>query len=180
MRFVKVKFLNTRDDSNAGGYFYRDTQSRALKKWDTVIVPTRYGLSMAYVMSTYKDEELAKKAYENTYGTFGLHDIKEVAEKIKSSAVEEKLKTNKALDLKKQLDSKIKKIDEVEKYRVYAGLSPEVAELLKQLKTWEENLDIIINWILDEISGDRDEPLDLQNVADTIEYMSEEMMAINI
>ena len=133
-RYVKVKFLSSKDDQAAGGYFYKDTQSRSLKKWDTVLVPTRYGLTLAVVIETYSNDEKVQVAYR-AYGTFGLHDIKTVSEKIRSKVVDEELKLQKADDIRKKLDTVMKAVDESQKYKMYAEISPEVAELLKELES---------------------------------------------
>jgi len=132
-RFVKVKFLSTKDSQTSMGYFYKEELSRALKKWDTVLVPTRYGLTLAVVVSTYKNEDQVKEAYQS-YGTFGLHDIKSVSEKIKSKVVDQQLTKEKAGDIKKKLETKMKEVDEVQKYKMYAELDPSIAELLAELE----------------------------------------------
>lgn len=135
MRYVTVKFLSERDEGNAQGYIYKDTLSRALKKYDVVVVPTRYGLAMATVKGTYTADK-AQNILSNNYGTRGmsLDSLKSVAEKIKSKAVEKELKVEKVKDLKLKLEKEVKKIDEVQKFEVYASLSPEVATMLAELK----------------------------------------------
>lgn len=127
MRYVKVRFLSSMDDNSSAGYYYKDELSRKLKKYDTVIVPTRYGLSMAYVERV----DVSESAVESTLNT---STMKSVAEKISSKSVDEVLKLKKVDELKSTLDKKIKEVDEVAKYKMYAELSPEIAELLKELE----------------------------------------------
>lgn len=125
MRIVRVKFLNTIDKDYAEGFFYKDSLSRKLQKYDTVVVPTRYGLSMAVVDQVNVNQDGLG---------FDIGRIKTVAEKIKSKAVDDQTRLQKADDITKALDKAIKEVDAVEKYRVYAGLSPEVAKLLTELE----------------------------------------------
>ena len=127
MRIVEVKFLNSIDERSASAYFYKDKLSKALKQFDTVIVPTTNGISLAVVTGVHKDTDTIFKNYN-------LSSFKLVAEKIKSKTVNEILKEAKAIELKRQLEEHIKKMDAVEKYRVYAENSPEVAALLAQLE----------------------------------------------
>lgn len=131
MRFVEVKFLSSRDESAARGYLYRDDLPRALKKYDAVLVPTRYGLSLAVVNKTFADEETAQNESQWRHDTAAIKGVKE---KIKSKTIEEVQSKEKIKDLKKKLERKIKKVDEVEKYRMYADIDPEIAEMLAQLE----------------------------------------------
>lgn len=131
-RFVKVDFLSDRSSESSNGYIYEDKLSRALKKYDTVIVPTRYGLTIAVVKGTYNEEQ-KNNLMRNKY-RFSQSDIRAVAEKIKSKAVEDIVKADKVADIKRKLESEVKKIDEVKKFEAYAELSPEVAAMLEELK----------------------------------------------
>lgn len=132
MRYVKIDFLSDRSSESSNGYIYKDELSRALKKYDTVIVPTRYGLTIGVVKGTYNEEQ-KNNLMRNRY-KFSQSDIKSVAEKIKSKAVEEIVKADKVADIKRKLDSEVKKIDEIKKFEMYAELSPEVAAMLEELK----------------------------------------------
>ncbi len=137
MRYVKVDFLSDRSSESSNGYLYKDELSRALKKYDTVIVPTRYGLAMAVVKGTYTEEQannLIRNSYKFSTAIHSLSDVRPVAEKIKSKVVEENIKADKVKDLKRKLEAEVKKIDEVQKFEVYAGISPEVATMLEELK----------------------------------------------
>lgn len=127
MRIVEVKFLNSIDEREARSYFYKDKLSTALKQFDTVVVPTANGITLAVVTGLHKDTDTLLKNY-------GVSTLKEVHEKIKSKTVNEILKEAKAIELKRQLEEQIKKMDAVEKYRVYAENNPEVAALLAQLE----------------------------------------------
>ncbi len=136
-RYVKVDFLSDRDSESSNGYIYKDGLSRALKKYDTVIVPTRYGLTIAVVKGTYNEsqaENLINNAYKYRTNGLTLATVKSVKEKIKSKTVDEEMKLAKADDIKRKLEAEIKKIDEVEKYRIYAELNPEVAAMLAELE----------------------------------------------
>lgn len=126
MRIVKVKYLSTLDEDRSDNtYYYQDNLSTKLKKYDLILVPTYYGMSMAIVDKVDISEDTIK---------FQVCNIKKVSEKIKSKTVDELIKKDKIKDIKASLDKKIKEIDSVEKYKMYATLSPEVAELIKQLE----------------------------------------------
>ena len=127
MRIVKVKFLSTYDKDYSDTFYYKDTIRGGLKKYDTVIVPTRYGISMAVVEEVGIDTDEVRNK-------FSTANIKVVKERIKSKTVAELTKLAKVDDLKKSLEAEIKKIDEVEKYRVYADLNPAVAAMLTELE----------------------------------------------
>jgi len=132
MRYVKVDFLSDRSSEASAGYIYKDELSRALKKYDTVIVPTKYGLTIAVVKGTYNEEQkdnLMKNQYR-----FSQTAIKSVAEKIKSKTVDAEMKLAKVDDIKRKLESEIKKVDDTQKYKMYAELSPEVAAMLAELE----------------------------------------------
>ncbi len=135
MRYVKVDFLSDRSSESSSGYLYKDTLSRALKRYDAVIVPTRYGFTIGVVKATYTEEQvdnLLRNSYK--YSSISKDNMKNVAEKIKSKVVDEEMKLAKVDDLKRKLEAEIKKVDEIEKYRVYAELNPAVAEMLAQLE----------------------------------------------
>lgn len=127
MRIVEVKFLNKVDEGYGDSYFYKDKLSKSLKQFDTVLVPTRYGVSIAVVTALHKDTD-------DIMSKFTRSSMQFVLEKIKSKVINELLKEEKAKQLKQQLENEIKKMDAVEKYRMYAESSPEVAALLAQLE----------------------------------------------
>lgn len=133
MRVVQVKFLSTLDKDVAEEYFYKDSLSRKLQKYDTVLVPTMYGLSLAVVTKVDVDENNMQKRHG--YGTLSPSSLKSVAEKIKSNTIEALNKAEKREDIKKELEKKLKEMDEVERYQLYAEKSPEIAALLKELKS---------------------------------------------
>lgn len=137
MRYVKVNFINSRDDSLSDNYIYRDELSRSLKKYDTVIVPTRHGYAIATVSGTLSLKQVQDKL-RGRYSNITASSLKSVAEKIKSKTIEAELKSSKIADLKASLEAQVKKIDEVEKFNVYAKLSPEVAAMLEELKALSE------------------------------------------
>lgn len=123
MKYVKVKFLSSKDEGVAHGYTYRDTLR--CKKYDTVIVPTKYGISMAVVTDVNVSEE-------NTYGFSHNSIVKQVLEKVTIKAVEEIVRADKRKDLEKKLEKKTKDLDKLAKYKLYADLDPELAELVKE------------------------------------------------
>ena len=127
MRYVKVRFLSTYDQGFQQGYYYKDELSRKLQKYDTVIVPTRYGLSLAVVERV----DVNPTAVEQT---LNVSVMKSVEEKIKSKAVDELTKLKKVDDIKRELDKRMKAVDEVQKYKMYADIDPTVKELLQQLE----------------------------------------------
>jgi len=134
-RFVKVEFLSDRTSESSAGYIYKDDLSRALKKYDTVIVPTKYGLTIAVVKGTYNEEQANNLLRNNyKYGSITLANIKTVSEKIKSKTVDAEMKLAKVDDIKRKLESEIKKVDDTQKYKMYAELSPEVAAMLAELE----------------------------------------------
>lgn len=124
--YVKVKFLSEYDSGASQGYFYSAGRLK-LSKYDTVIVPTRYGLSLAVVQQSGLTIEEVREH-------INCQSLKTVAERITSKAVNELTKLQKVDDIKKALDKEMKKVDEVEKYRMYADISPEIKTLLEQLQ----------------------------------------------
>lgn len=124
MRYVKVQYTSTLDNGYggmSGKYIYKDELKTPLKPFDVVIVPTQYGFALAIV----KQVDL-----ENGYSGC----TKSVAERIDSPTINKSLSAQRVASIKKQLDAKLKTIDEVERYRRYADASPEIAELVKQLE----------------------------------------------
>lgn len=125
MRIVRVKYLNTYEEGVNRSFFYEDALKTKLKKYDVVIAPTIHGVALAIVDKIdVKESELG----------FRAENIKKISEKIKSSTVDELVKKDKVKEIKAELDKKIKEIDLVEKYKMYASLSPEVAALIASLE----------------------------------------------
>lgn len=121
-RFVKVKFVSSRDVMTADSYYYQDTLRTPLKKYEIVLVPTRYGFGLAVV----SDIEVNGNGYSGV-------KLK-VAERIKSKTLDELYKKDRAKDIEKQLKAKVEEMDKVKVYEKYAEDNPEVAELLAQFK----------------------------------------------
>lgn len=120
-RFVNVTFPSTHDYGDPKKeYVYKDNLDEALKPFDVVLVPTRYGWSLGIVRSVT----------ENDPG----FDTKQVAEKLSSKVLDEELKADRAKMVRKELDKRLKEIDEVERYRMYAEKYPELKELTEQLE----------------------------------------------
>ena len=98
MKYVKVKFLSDKDESKIDGYFYKDNKNCEL--YDFVIVPTKYGVSMAQVIDIPKDSDVS------------INCIKEVLDIIKGVEYLDTLaKKDKVKEIEKELDKKIKKLD---------------------------------------------------------------------
>ena len=135
-KFVAVKFLSDKDAQASEGYLYKDTLRGGLKKYDVVLVPTRYGFALATVKGLYSEAQATNLLNNTSSYTRGmnLETLKPVSEKIKSKTIEASLKEDKIKDLKLKLESEVKKIDEVKKFEAYADLSPEVAAMLAQLE----------------------------------------------
>lgn len=121
MKYAIVKFLSSKDDSYSQGYNYKNTVKA--KPYDAVIVPTRYGLSLAVVESV-TDE----KPEGLPYGC----EIKAISEVVQSEAVAKEMSAQKKKDLKKQLEKEVKKLDDIERFKMYAKNNPAFAELLEQ------------------------------------------------
>jgi hypothetical protein len=121
-KYAVVKFLSTKDEGYADGYHYEN--NIGAKKYDTVIVPTRYGVSMAVV------ESLTDDIPQHIRYT----SIKAVAEVIQSKTVTEMTREQKRKDLEKRLEKKVKALDKLERFKAYADSNPEIAELVKELE----------------------------------------------
>lgn len=127
MKYAIVEFLSERDKTVAlKGYTY--INKVGAKLYDTVLVPTKYGLTIATV--TEVTDNLPKVAAYNSYGEMNV--VKEIAEVLKSKVLEEELKERKRKDIEKQLEKKIKEMDKVERFKIYAKQSAEFDDLLKE------------------------------------------------
>ena len=124
MKYAIVKFLSSKDEGYAQGYLYENTVKA--KKYDTVIVPTRYGLSLATVDQLTDSTDSFKGYYGGA--------IKQIDEVIESKAVGKLMKEQKRKDLTKKLKAEAKKLDEVKVFEAYADQSPEFAAMLQELK----------------------------------------------
>jgi hypothetical protein len=125
MRYVKVEFSNTRNANDE--YFYKDTLKTPLQEYDTVIVPTRYGKTLAIVTAINQTPEQFP-----VYVT--CSSVKVVDEKIKSKTFDKINKAKRAKAIEKKLEGKIQELDALTRYQAYAD-DPAVAELLKELKS---------------------------------------------
>ena len=121
-KIVEVKFANNKGGL-ADAYFFNDTLG--CKKYDAVIVQTRYGLALGYVVNSDVD---------NSKSYFG--DITApVVEKIESNAINNLVKDIKRRDLQLQLDRKAKEMDKMVMYKMYAENDPEFAKMLEEFKS---------------------------------------------
>lgn len=124
LKYAVVKFLSTKDAATSDGYTYENTIGA--KKYDAVIVPTRYGLSLAIV-------EESTNELPNRFAYSG--SIKAIAEVIKSDAVAKVTLAEKKKDLKKRLETEVKKLDDIERFKMYANNNPAFAELLQEYES---------------------------------------------
>lgn len=132
MKYIKVQFTSERDKLAGKEYTYVNKPKMALKTGDVVIVPTQYGMTVAVVslVTTTRPEDF-RSIYRDC-------EFKEVAEKITSKAITAQYVTPMLkAKIKKQLDEKVKKMDELARYKVYAS-DPEIAKLVKQLEALSE------------------------------------------
>lgn len=123
-KYALVKFLSTKDEGYADTYLYENPVGA--KKYDAVIVPTRYGLSLAVVDSLTDSSD--------SFSNYRGGTIKAIAEVIESAEVEKVTLAAKKKDLKKKLDAQVKKMDEIERYKMYAANNPAFAELLDEFE----------------------------------------------
>lgn len=123
-KYAIVKFLSTKDDGYSQGYLYENTVEA--KKYDAVIVPTRYGLSLAVV------DKLTDSV--DSFNNYSGGAIKAIAEIVESKEVAKLMNATKRKDLKKKLDAEVKKFDDVKRFELYAEANPAFAELLEQYK----------------------------------------------
>jgi len=126
MKLATVKFLSSKDEGASHGYTYLNTVNA--KQYDAVLVPTRYGASLAVVESTREVEETDYTCHG------GVTPYKSIHEVIKSKVVAQHTKELRKKDLAKTLKKMVKDLDEVKAFEMYAGMSPEFAELLEQYK----------------------------------------------
>jgi len=94
MKYVNVSFLSTKDQEGLSSYTYKDTLGT--KKYDAVLVPTRYGTSIAIVV---KDD-----VKEPEYAVGGIKEVKEI---ISSKYVDDYTKSLKIKDLFGTTDVKV-------------------------------------------------------------------------
>lgn len=127
LKYAVVEFLSTKDQMVSGQKGYTYENEIGAKKYDTVVVPTRHGISMAVVV------KLTDK-FETDYSYGSTPAVKQIAEVIQSKEVAKVMNTRKKADLKKKLEAEVKKLDDVARFELYAQQSPEFAELLKEYK----------------------------------------------
>lgn len=128
-KYAVVEFLSSKDKETAQGYTYQN--KIGAKKYDSVVVPTRYGLSLAVVVKLTDKLE----TYHNQYA---IPEIKEIAEVVASKEVAKLMIERKRKDIKKKLEAEVKKMDDIARFELYAEKSPAFAKLLKELKDLEQ------------------------------------------
>lgn len=124
-RYIKVKFLSSKDEQLVTSYHYVDGFKKPLELFEAVLVPTRYGLSLAYVVEL------------DTAGYQGGCTLK-VAERIKSKVVSDSLKSKRVKALEEQLKREVDKMDKLSVYEKYAESNPAIAEMVKALRELSE------------------------------------------
>lgn len=133
-KYATVRFLSSRDETSAQKqYSYLNTAGAS--KYDSVIVDTRFGMSLAVVTSV-SDVPPKEKPYTG-YGysrDAQITPLKEVLEIVTSKEVSKLMQTEKKKDIKKKLEAEVKKMDEVERFNIYAANNPAFAELLEEYK----------------------------------------------
>ena len=123
-RYVKVEFLTTGSPyESTGKYTYHDNLKKPLEEYELVLVPTRYGYSLAYVVEVNASPAIGQARATKT-----------VAERIKSKTIDDELKGKRAKALEKQLQAKIEKLDKLERFKAYAKNNSEIAELVAELE----------------------------------------------
>jgi hypothetical protein len=124
-KYAIVKFLSSKDEGLAQGYLYENPVNA--KKYDAVVVPTRYGLSLAVV------DDLTDSA--ESFQNYGGGAIKAIAEVVESDEVAKVTTAQKKRDLKKAMEKKTKELDDVERFSMYAKQDPEFAKMLEEYKS---------------------------------------------
>jgi hypothetical protein len=124
-KYAVVEFLSTRDEGVAEGYTY--INNIKAKKYDAVIVPTKYGVSMAVVVRLTDDSNFGRSGYSCSI-------TKELAEVVKSKEVAKLMRDKKRKDLEKLLEKKVKEMDTITRFAMYADQDPEFAKLLEEYK----------------------------------------------
>lgn len=128
--YVGVRFTSSRDFQSNSTYYFKNSDKVQLSEFDTVIVDTRYGLQMAVVYNVF---EAKKDLPKNGLATdFTIN--KSVLEKIESKVMTLMMKSERVKALKKKMQEKAKKMDEIRLFEVYAKDDPEMAAMLEQVK----------------------------------------------
>lgn len=122
MKYAIVKFLSTKDEGYSQGYLYENTIKA--KKYDAVIVPTQYGLSLAVV------DKLTDST--DSFDKYRGGVIKAIAEIIKSKEVAKVTTEAKKKSLKKKLEKLTKEMDDIERFKMYSKGNPEFAKILAE------------------------------------------------
>lgn len=123
MKYAQVQFTNRSRGRYNDIYVYKIPAKMKLEKYDTVLVSTQYGYTLATVISL--DEEQCQ---------ISEGSVRTIAEKIKSKTMDGVNKLRKLDEIKRTLDKKIEELDEAQKYRMYAEIDPEVATLIGEIE----------------------------------------------
>lgn len=126
-KYIKVKFTSTIEEKS-GDYIYKNTVKAKL--FDTVLVPTFYGASLAFVI---EEVELTKEQAENeTRYNSAVKETIEIVKGIKYFA--EVTRKEKAKALKKAMKDRMKKMEEISIIEMYAEKDPELKSMLAEFK----------------------------------------------
>ena len=128
--YVGVRFTSYHDFQNNSTYYFKNSDKVELSEFDTVIVDTRYGLQLGVVYDVF---EAKKDLPKNGLATdFNIN--KSVLEKIESKVMALMMKSERVKALKKKMQEKAKKMDQIRLFEVYAKDDPEMAAMLEQVK----------------------------------------------
>ena len=128
--YVGVRFTSSHDFQESVTYYFKNSEKIKLSEFDTVIVDTRYGLQLAVVYSVFNTKkDLPKNGMATDYTI-----NKSVVEKIESKVMTLMMKSERVKALKKKMQEKAKKMDEIRLFEVYAKDDPEMAAMLEQVK----------------------------------------------
>ena len=128
--YVGVRFTSSHDFQESVTYYFKNSEKIKLSEFDTVIVDTRYGLQLAVVYSVFNaKKDLPKNGMATDYTI-----NKSVVEKIESKVMTWRMKSERVKALKKKMQEKAKKMDEIRLFEVYAKDDPEMAAMLEQVK----------------------------------------------
>lgn len=120
--YVNVRFFETGSNNLAfKEYFFQAYDP--LKEGDLVVVDTRYGFTLAVVSSfpAIKPDHLSDGS------------LKEVVAKVDTKAFEIRQENaQKAKDLKRKMDQRIKGMEQVNMYRLYADQDADLKALLEE------------------------------------------------
>lgn len=103
------------------------------KKFDTVLIPTVHGATLGIVVELLK---LSDSEYDKIT-SFDARECYEIVNGLKY--IEDKVRERKLKDIKREMKDRIKKVEELTLFEMYAEKDPELKKLLNTMKKLEEN-----------------------------------------